>query len=96
MYPKLTTELEKWLSTAEGPVVFVSLGTVTLLSQEELESVYDQFQRQNKYFFIWAVKTQMLQTLHIDKSRKKDSDLPRLIARITPCKNLYLFNFSCY
>ena len=69
MYPPLSEELSDWLEKADGPVVFISLGTVIALTQEESETMFSQLVSQKRFFFIWAVTTPMLQSLNISKTR---------------------------
>ncbi|XP_075241631.1 uncharacterized protein LOC142336606 [Convolutriloba macropyga] len=68
MYPPLSEELSDWLEKADGPVVFISLGTVIALTQEESETMFSQLVSQKRFFFIWAVTTPMLQSLNISKT----------------------------
>ena len=65
MYPPLTTELSNWLEKADGPVVFISLGTIFVTSKEESKLLFDQLTSQDKFYFIWAVKKQVLVDLEI-------------------------------
>ncbi|XP_075242130.1 uncharacterized protein LOC142337005 isoform X1 [Convolutriloba macropyga] len=65
MYPPLSAELSDWLEKADGPVVFISLGTITVTSKEESKLLFEQLTFQDKFYFIWAVKKSALEDLEI-------------------------------
>ncbi|XP_075239704.1 putative UDP-glucosyltransferase YojK isoform X2 [Convolutriloba macropyga] len=65
MYPALTPKIAQFIEDANGPVIFISLGTVLLKTPEELKMLYEELKSQQNYHFIWAVKTAMLKDLGI-------------------------------
>ena len=70
MYPPLSAELSDWLEKADGPVVFISLGTITVTSKEESKLLFEQLTFQDKFYFIWAVKKSALEDLEILEPRE--------------------------
>ena len=74
MYPPLSEELSAWIEKADGPIVFISLGTVIALTREESQTMFNQLMSQQDVYFIWAVTTPMLTALNISAPRTIISD----------------------
>ena len=70
MYPSLSAELSYWLEKADRPVVFISLGTLTVTSKEDSRMMYQHLTSQDRFYFIWAVKMSVLKDLDITKPRE--------------------------
>ena len=69
MYSELTRELTDFIEQADGPVIFISMGTVFMKNADELIKFYEQLKNQRNFYFIWAVKTAMIEDLGITTER---------------------------
>merc|ERR1712226_496922 len=64
-YPEIPKDLKDFIDKAVSPVIFISLGTVLLISSHDLRTLFEALKNQQDYTFVWAVKTAMLEDLGV-------------------------------
>ena len=63
----LGTKLSAFLeTTGEEPVIFISLGSVDLTQEKEMNNIFNHLRLQTKYYFVWSMTESLMKDLRIE------------------------------